>query len=140
MKTNVLFVITCLFIIKCGHKFAEKGTVQIPEKPGKYPKVTEKTLLRGQLTTYRSAYDVTYYELDIELNINKQSIFGKCTINAVALKNIDTLQIDLFENLNIIEIKQGDIELPYYRIHNAVFIEIPNVIKDDSFTKGISLS
>ena len=48
MKKLLPVVITCLFIIKCGHKFAEKGAVHIPEKPGEYPKVTEKKLLRGQ--------------------------------------------------------------------------------------------
>ena len=58
---------------------------------------------------------------------------GKCQINAIALNDFDTLQIDLFENMEIQAIKKNDEDLSFYRQHNAVFVEIPDMKKDTLF-------
>ena len=137
MKIKLSFTFISLILIGCGHYTASKKGVSIPDKPGKYPKVTKAERLRGELTPYRSCYDVTSYDLAIELDIDKKFISGKCQINAKALDDIDTLQIDLYKNLNILSIQRNDVELSFYRKHNAVFIEIPDLEDDEKFTVTI---
>ena len=101
--------------------------MQIPEEAGEYPKVHEKDILRGTLSTFRSCYDVTFYDLSVELNIEEKSIMGNCKIKAIVQNDFDTLQVDLFENMEILSILKNGKNLPYYRKHNAVFIEIPEI-------------
>jgi len=55
----------------------------------------------GFLNEYRSSYDVTYYDINIDFDIEKKSIDGFVTIKAKSLDDIDTLQVDLAKNLNI---------------------------------------
>ena len=55
----------------------------------------------GFLNEYRSSYDVTYYDINIDFDIEKKSIDGFVTIKAKSLVNIDTLQVDLAKNLTI---------------------------------------
>ncbi len=43
--------------------------------------------LMGSLNTYRNCYDVTYYNLDIKLNIPDQSIVGKNIIQLKAVRD-----------------------------------------------------
>ena len=135
-----IFVILLLFITSCSHwlgkndhRVPTKGGVQIPKEAGKYPKVLEKDILRGTLSPFRSCYDVTYYDLAVELNIEEKSIMGNCQIKAIVQNDFDTLQVDLFENMEIVSILKNGKNLSYYRKHNAVFIEIPKMIKDALF-------
>ena len=100
MNVKLTFIIVLLILIGCSHHTSSKQGVSIPDKPGKYPKVTKADRLRGELTHYRSCYDVTSYNLAVELDIDKKSVFGKCQINARALQKIDTLQVDLFKRKN----------------------------------------
>ena len=119
-----------------SHIPRRKG-VQIPEETGEYPKVHEKDILRGTLSPFRSCYDVSSYDLSVELNIKEKSIMGKCQIYAIALNDFDTLQVDLFANMEIVSIQKNDEYLSFYRHHNAVFIEIPKMIKDTLFEIAI---
>ena len=126
-----------LFLTDCAHLLKRhpspkhnKKDINIPEEPGEYPKVSEKDLLRGKLSPFRSCYDVTYYNLSIALNIKNKSITGNCQINAITQNDFDTLQVDLFENMEILSIKKSEKDLSFYRKHNAVFIEMPDMKKD----------
>ena len=58
---------------------------------------------------------------------------GKCQMYAIALNDFDTLQVDLFANMEIVSIQKNKEDLSFYRQHNAVFIEIPKMIKDELF-------
>ena len=102
-----LFLTDCAHLLKRdpGHKHNKKG-VNIPEEAGEYPEVSEKDILRGKLSPFRSCYDVTYYNLSLALNIKNKSITGNCQINAITQNDFDTLQIDLFENMKILSIKK----------------------------------
>ena len=116
-----------------GQRVPEKTDVQIPKEAGEYPKVFEKDVLRGTLSSFRSCYDVTFYDLSVKLNIEEKSIKGSCQITAIAQNDFDTLQVDLFENMDIVSIVENGKELSFYRQHNAVFIEIPKMIKNTLF-------
>ena len=129
-----LFLTDCAHLLKRdpGPKHNKKG-VNIPEEAGEYPEVSEKDILRGKLSPFRSCYDVTYYNLSLALNIKNKSITGNCQINAITQNDFDTLQVDLFENMEILSIKKSEKDLSFYRKHNAVFIEMPDMKKDSLF-------
>ena len=74
MNTTATLIVIYLFIIGCSHYQISKKGISIPNKPGKYPKVTEENLLRGELTPYRTCYDVSFYDLDIKLDIEEKLI------------------------------------------------------------------
>ena len=94
-KISALTFFLFLFI-GCSHWLGQKGQrvpkkkgVQIPKETGEYPKVFEKDILRGTLSPFRSCYDVTYYDLSIELNIREKSIKGNCQIKALVQNNFE---------------------------------------------------
>lgn len=88
--------------------------------------------LRGHNGTLRSCYDISYYHLDIQIDIEKKYISGSNLFRFTATRNFDRLQFDLFQNM-IIEkvVYRGEI-LPFVREFNAVFVQFPKVIKKGS--------
>lgn len=59
-----------------------------------------KDSLRGALRPERN-YDVSFYDLDVAVDINNQSLKGVCEIHLSANEALSVLQIDLFEKMNI---------------------------------------
>ena len=81
--------------------------------------------LRGNLSEFRSCYDVYYYDLDITVDDYQQKIINSYNnIHIKALSDFQTIQIDLFENLKIHSIQFEHKKLEFQRIHNAVFINL----------------
>ena len=80
--------------------------------------------LRGALRPERTGFDVTYYELHLEVDINERRIDGRVEMDYVVLNPTDRLQLDLFENMSIDSIVQDGRQLHYDRIANAVFIDL----------------
>ena len=89
--------------------------------------------LRGKLRPERTCYDVTYYELNIGVDVPKQFIKGYVDIYFDVLENTTCIQIDLFENMTINEISWYDQPVSFSRVHNAVFVHFP-----DEMQKGYS--
>ena len=88
--------------------------------------------LRGNLSEFRSCYDVYYYDLDITVDDYQQKIINSYNnIHIKALSNFQTIQIDLFENLKIHSIQFEHKKLEFQRIHNAVFINFPRIINEN---------
>ena len=88
--------------------------------------------LRGNLSEFRSCYDVFYYDLDITVDDHQQKIINSYNnIHIKALSNFQTIQIDLFENLKIHSIQFEHKKLEFQRIHNAVFINFPRLINEN---------
>lgn len=85
---------------------------------------SRKDSLRGSLRPER-AYDVTHYDLHVELNIPKKFISGYNIISYKGLENCKEIQIDLFDNMKITSIKNGNKELKYRREYHAVFVALP---------------
>ena len=90
---------------------------------------TEADTLRGMLRPERTCYDVHFYKLNIQVNPDKQTIQGYNEIFYHTLEDFTTLQIDLYENMKIIKIVQFDKELAFKRLHNAIFVTLPEVQK-----------
>ena len=95
------------------------------------PELTRNNYLMGFLNEYRSSYDVTYYDINIDFDIEKKSIDGFVTIKAKSLVDIDTLQIDLAKNLSITNIIHENSSVEYSREEDAVMVVFNETINKD---------
>ena len=63
---------------------------------------TRKDSLRGELTSLRTCYDVTFYDLDLAIDEQDKSIERSTnTIHFTALSDFSWFQIDLASNMEI---------------------------------------
>lgn len=98
---------------------------------------TRADSLRGQLTVFRTCYDLNYYHLDVKINIEDKSISGSNEFRFTATQNFKVLQFDLFANLEVSKVVYQDKELAYKKEFNAVFVTFPSEIRkgaQQSFT------
>ena len=79
------------------------------------PELTPNNLLIGSLNENRSSYRVSFYDINIDFDINKKSLNGFVTIKAQSKKDLNKLQIDLAENLNINKITYKNQKLSFFR-------------------------
>ncbi|MEZ5055835.1 MAG: M1 family metallopeptidase [Saprospiraceae bacterium] len=89
---------------------------------------TSKDSIRGVYGPYRANNDVKHYTLDIKIDPEQRFLSGVVTYDAVALEEVDKIQIDLFQNMDILKITMREKELKYNRIFDAVFVEFPKPI------------
>jgi aminopeptidase N len=104
-------------MIACQASLAQKDSAK---------KFTHADTLRGMLTPARSCYDVTFYDLDLRLDMKKRTVTGTNTISFVAMQDFDSLQVDLFARMKIEKIVFEGTELKYRRELDAVFIKFPS--------------
>jgi len=82
--------------------------------------------LRGSLRPERTAYDVHYYHLNLEVNPKKGSISGYNSIEFhYTGEHSETLQLDLFSEFIVDSIVSGNLQLDYTRDGNAIFVQRP---------------
>ncbi len=121
MKNILLLFAVGLFTISSGN-----GQV-LSNKQKQY---TQADSLRGSLRPER-AYDVSKYHLQVQIDPEKRFISGFNTITFKAEKELPVMQIDLFENMQIDSILQGNKSVVYSRKHNAVFVELHKPVNLD---------
>ena len=85
---------------------------------------TKQDSLRGNITPEREWWDLSYYHLDIAVDIDKQTIQGSNTIRYKVLTPNQIIQIDLQPPMNISKVFEDGKELKYRRDGNAYFIEL----------------
>jgi aminopeptidase N len=90
---------------------------------------THQDTLRGSVTPERAWWDLTYYHLDIEVNIENKSIYGTNTIQFRALEKGKTLQVDLQSPMKISKITQKGKALKFEQDGNAYFVFLRKKIK-----------
>lgn len=94
---------------------------------------SRRDTLRGMLTPYRSSYDVRFYNLDIRVDPENQSISGSNKIRFAVESELNIMQVDLFENMNVDRITSDrGTPLIYTREHDAIFITLPEKLKKNS--------
>lgn len=93
-----------------------------PAKAFKYPRFTEKDSLRGTLNRYRTNFDVVWYNLDVKINPENKTIAGFVDIFFKKLDTIDTIQLDLYQNMLIDSIMYGNMKLPSFRKYDAFYV------------------
>lgn len=98
------------------------------------PELTRNNYLMGYLNENRSSYRVSFYDINIDFDIENKSINGYVTIKAESLNDLNKLQIDLAENLNILKIVYEEKELGFAREFDSVVINFPSpILKDQTF-------
>ena len=80
--------------------------------------------LRGSITPERAWWDLEYYNLDVEVDIDQRFIKGSNVIHYEVLESHNVLQIDLQDPLLITKVEQDGQELKFDRVANAHFIQL----------------
>jgi aminopeptidase N len=94
-----------------------------------FAQFTRQDSLRGTLSPIRACYDVTFYDLKLKVIPLSQSIEGSNTIYYKSTTDFKKMQIDLFANMQIINILQNEKPLKFTREGNAVFINFADIQK-----------
>ena len=81
-----------------------RSGMEIPEEAEPYPKLTPRAKLLGELTPPRTCYDVTFYDLNIEIDIDNRKIAGYVDFHALAINDFTELQFDLAKNMVLDEV------------------------------------
>ena len=89
---------------------------------GKDKTFTRCDTVRGALSAERACYDVTYYDLSVTVDTQKQYITGVNKIYYKALETFDVMQIDLFSNMIIDRIEYKGQVMQYKRDCDAVYV------------------
>ena len=116
-----VFLLCSLFLLcTCVH-------AQHTERPDFFADraFTHADTLRGALRPERTSFDVTYYELHLEVDPDDRFIEGRVDMRYLVTAPTDRLQIDLFRNMGIDSIKLGGDHLEYRRQADAVFVSLP---------------
>ena len=90
---------------------------------------THQDSLRGTLSPIRACYDVTFYDLKLKIIPTSQSIEGSNTIYYKSTTDFKKMQVDLYANMQIINISQHDKPLKFSRDGNAIFIIFSDIQK-----------
>jgi len=107
--------------------------MEIPEEAEPYPKPTPRAKLLGELTAPRICYDVTFYDLNIEIDLDNRKIAGYVGFHARAVNDFTELQFDLAKNMVLDEVNYKGKTLSYIRKEDAVFVIFPAVAAGTQF-------
>ncbi len=99
-----------------------------PHRAGKYPKAGEARQLLGKLSHYRSCYDVKFYGLNIQVDPEKKYLKGYVEINALAMEDFDTLQLDLYPNMKVNGLSSDEKQLAYSRKKGVIFVAMGRML------------
>ena len=125
MKKFLCLSFVSLFFSSCMvFRIPEFG--HTPPKPGHYPEFTSGDYLIGQLDEYRAGYDVTYYDMDLQLDPDKKTLGGNVTIHLRAVNRLKSIRFDLHENLHIENLKFSGTEIPFVREKSVVMASLPD--------------
>ncbi len=95
----------------------------------------EADTLRGALNKTRTCYDVLHYKLDISVFPESKSLAGYVDMKFRATEDFLTLQMDLFENMQIDKIvfpARDNRELAFKRRFNAFFVNLGEKLEKGS--------
>lgn len=82
--------------------------------------------LRGSITPEREWWDLVYYDLKVDVDIDNQTISGQNTIQYRVLDAGSIMQIDLQEPMKITAIRQDGKQVAFKRDGNAWFVKLNN--------------
>lgn len=137
-KNNLLIFVVAFLIISSCRILGIVSTVRNPIIAGKYPKFDKETILLGELTPIREAFDVVHYDIDIKFDIENKSLGGWVETKSIAISDLDSIQLDLDQQMTIEEIRlnsRSGESLDYQRIERGIFIKMPKrILKDEIFS------
>lgn len=98
---------------------------------------TRQDTLRGSITPERSWWDLTYYNLQVEVDPGRKHIQGQNTIGYTVLEPARRMQIDLQEPLKITGVTQDGQPLKVVREGNAHFITLGSDQKPGTYREVV---
>lgn len=87
--------------------------------------------LRGTLSPVRSCFNVTYYDLNLKVDVENKHLSGVNHIYFKTIEDFDKIQLDLFANMKIDSVLFNGSQLQFSRLHDAFFVSFPEKV-----TKG----
>ena len=123
---KIIFSLAILTFLSCQESRPHGNQYALPE-------LTPNNYLIGNLNDNRSSYRVSFYDINIDFDIEKKSIDGYVTIKAESLRDLNSLQVDLAENLSIKKVTYEGDELFFSREYDAVLIDFISTIKKGNF-------
>lgn len=90
---------------------------------------THEDTLRGSITPERQWWDLTYYNLQLEVFPDSKTLAGKNTVHFTALEDGNIMQIDLQSPLKIERVLHQGKELSWESTKNAHFVKLDKEIK-----------
>jgi aminopeptidase N len=112
MKNNFLFGILVLLMLLHNKSISQEY------------EFTKQDTLRGSITPERAWWDLTYYHLDIAVDLDNKFIKGSNTIEYKVLEPNKKLQVDLQSPLKITKVEQNGKELTFSSEGSAHFINL----------------
>ena len=125
MKKIIFSLLICT-LLSCQENRPHGNQYNLPE-------LTQNNFLMGNLNENRSSYRVSFYDINIDFDIENKSLDGFVTIKAESKSDITQLQVDLAENLNIKSIIFQNKEVTFKREYDAVLIKFPKTIRKNNF-------
>tara|TARA_B100000902_G_scaffold174635_1_gene168428 strand:- start:2656 stop:4350 length:1695 start_codon:yes stop_codon:yes gene_type:complete len=122
---KILFSVLVLTFLSCQESRPHGNQYELPE-------LTPNNYLIGNLNDNRSSYRVSFYDINIDFDIEKKSIDGYVTIKAESIRDLNLLQVDLAENLSIKKVIHEGNELSFSREYDAVLIDFISTIEKDN--------
>lgn len=86
------------------------------------PPPTRADTLRGSITPERSWWDVTFYDLQVKVNVSDSTIVGSNGITFRVVEAPREMQIDLFEELRVDSILQDGRKLDFRREEKVIYV------------------
>jgi hypothetical protein len=102
-------------------------TIRVPNRQNGFSRADT---LRGQLSPLRSCYDVTFYHLDVDVNMDARSLKGSNLVRFKVMAPFSLMQLDLYANMRIEKILYRGAALPYTREYDAVFVRFPEALQE----------
>ena len=133
MGQFVKFSIAFLSLIICGCGVIN-FKYKTPETPSKYAVFTIKDSLKGYNSSFRSCFDVTYYDIDLVFDLKQKSIKGSVTTSFNLLQKSKSIQLDLDSQFEIDSITQNQKQLSFTRKFTAIFVNLNSESKRQSVT------
>ena len=124
MKKIIFSILICT-LLSCQENRPHGNQYNLPE-------LTPNNLLIGQLNENRSSYRVSFYDINIDFDIEQKSLNGYVTVKAQSIRDLDKLQIDLAENLNIKRVTHENQNLSFIRKYDTALINFKSIIKKGS--------
>ena len=94
---KILFSVLACALLSCQENRPHGNQYNLPE-------LTPSNFLIGNLNENRSSYRVSFYDINIDFDIENKMLNGFVTIKAESIRDLNKLQIDLAKNLDITKI------------------------------------
>lgn len=130
--------ILVLFLLVISASSCVHFQVHNPRKAGRYPEKTERIRLLGDHSPYRDGFDVTFYALDIRIDPATRTIGGKVRMDARALCDLDTIQIDLYSEMSLLSVRRNYSACAFVRKEGAALVKTGGVKKGEKFSLEMS--